>query len=394
MKNKFNFLSNMNMSLEISDRDKKLIMIVVAAGIIAASYLLGYQKFADMRVQYQTEATKLHSVQKDLIEKTKNRTKYENDTANYKKIYNSVFANYSSSTNQDDQLDFLNKVEKITGAWVKGVTFSDAANVYTFGKVRSSNPSNTSGGNGYKTDLKGYKTTLTISYQAKYSQWKQMIDYINNYYSKNSIESISMSYNVEDGLVTGTASIATYAIVGSERKHVSPTFSLPVGTDNIFNSSVFDSTRIDVADNNGDYILSNYDYYILLNSANSDVDSVIMGKKNDMTRESVLTANSNAQLDVSVRFSGTAGAYKVQYKIGEKTYPLTNYDAGTSFEPGNTLDMLIMSSPRIDSQDTGSINLSVTNDTDMPLNIKVCNDDTKSSRVKIANRTGNVTIFQ
>ena len=43
MKNKFNFLSNMNMSLEISDRDKKLIMIVVAAGIIAASYLLGYQ---------------------------------------------------------------------------------------------------------------------------------------------------------------------------------------------------------------------------------------------------------------------------------------------------------------------------------------------------------------
>ena len=221
-----------------------------------------------------------------------------------------------------------------------------------------------------------------------------MIDYINNYYSKNSIESISMSYNVEDGLVTGTASIATYAIVGSERKHVSPTFSLPVGTDNIFNSSVFDSTRIDVADNNGDYILSNYDYYILLNSANSDVDSVIMGKKNDMTRESVLTANSNGQLDVSVRFSGTAGAYKVQYKIGEKTYPLTNYDAGTSFEPGNTLDMLIMSSPRIDSQDTGSINLSVTNDTDMPLNIKVCNDDTKSSRVKIANRTGNVTIFQ
>lgn len=394
MKKKFDFLSKMNTSFEVSDRDKKLIMIVVAAGIIAAAYLLGYQKFADMTSQYQTEAAKLHSVQKDLIEKTQNRAKYENDTANYKKVYNSVFANYSSSINQDDQLDFLNKVEMITGAWVKGVTFSDAANVYTFGQVRSSNPSNTSGGAVYKTDLKGYKTTLTISYQAKYAQWKQMIDYINNYYSKNSIESISMSYNVEDGLVTGTASIATYAIVGSERKHVSPTFSLPVGTDNIFNSSVFDSTRIDVADNNGDYILSNYDYYILLNSANSDVDSVIMGKKNDMTRESILTANSNAQLDVSVRFSGTAGEYKVQYKIGEKTYPLTNYDAGTSFEPGNTLDMLIMSSPRIDSQDTGSINLSVTNDTDMPLNVKICNDDTKSSRVKIANRTGNVTIYQ
>ena len=65
-----------------------------------------------------------------------------------------------------------------------------------------------------------------------------------------------------------------------------------------------------------------------------------------------------------------------------------------AFEPGNTLDMLIMSSPRIDSSDTGNINLSVTNDTDMPLNIKICNDDTKSSRVKITNRTGDITIYQ
>ena len=259
--------------------------------------------------------------------------------------------------------------------------------------MRSSNPS-ANGTSVYKSDNKGYKTTLTISYEAEYSQWKQMINYINNYFSKNAIESMSMSYNVEDGTVTGTISVATYAVVGGDRKHVSPSFALPVGTDNIFNSSVFDSTRIDMSDTTGDYILSNYDYYILLNSANADVDSCIIGKKNDMSRNSVLTANSNGQLDVSVRFFGTAGAYKVQYKIGDKTYPLTEYNAGVAFEPGNTLDMLIMSSPRIDSSDTGNINLSVTNDTDMPLNIKICNDDTKSSRVKITNRTGDITIYQ
>lgn len=382
-----------NMSFELSDSTKKALMVLVAALIMLAAYMLGYQKFAEKTAQYQAESEKLHIVQKDLIEKTQNRAKYEADTAEYKKIYNSVFANYSSSINQDDALEFLNKVEKITGAWIKGVTFSDASNIYTFGNVRSSNPS-ADGTAVYSTDYQGYKTTLTISYEGQYSQWKQMINYINNYYSKNSIESISMSYNVEDGSVTGTASIATYAVTGSDRKHVSPTFSYPVGTDNIFNSSVFDSTRIDLTDTTGDYILSNYDYYILLNSADSDVDSCIIGKKNDMTRESVLTANSNGQLDVSVRFFGTAGSYKVQYQIGDKTYPLTNYDGGASFEPGNTLDMLIMSSPRIDSSDTGNINLTVTNDTDMPLNIKVCNDDTKSSRVKVTATKGDIMIYQ
>lgn len=391
MKKKFDFLSNM--SFEISDRDKKLIMILLAVVIVIAAYMLGYQKFSEKTLLYQNESAKLHTVQKDLIEKTQNRAKYEADTAEYKKIYNSVFANYSSSVNQDDALEFLNKVEKITGSWIKGVTFSEATNIYNFGQIRSSNPS-ANGTSVYKSDYKGYKTTLTLSYEAEYAQWKQMIDYINNYFSKNAIESMSMSYNVEDGTVTGTISVATYAVVGGDRKHVSPTFELPVGTDNIFNSNVFDSTRIDMTDTTGDYILSNYDYYILLNSAKADVDSCIIGKKNDMSRESVLTANSNGQLDVSVRFFGTAGAYKVQYKIGDKTYPLTSYDAGVAFEPGNTLDMLIMSSPRIDSSDTGNINLSVTNDTDMPLNIKICNDDTKSSRVKVTNRKGDITIYQ
>lgn len=390
-KKKSNGLSNL--SLTISDRDKKLIMFLVAVVIVILAYMFGYQKFYEKTTEYQNEASRLHTIQRDLIEKTQNRAKYEADTAEYKKVYNSVFANYSSSINQDDALEFLNRVEKITGAWIKGVTFSEATNIYNFGQVRSSNPS--AGGTAvYNTDYKGWKTTLTLSYEAEYAQWKQMINYINNYYSKNAIESMSMSYNVEDGSVTGTISVASYAVTGSDRKYVSPTFSLPVGTDNIFNSSVFDSTRVDLADTTGDYILSNYDYYILLNSANSDVDSCIIGRKNDMSRDSVLTANSNGQLDVTVRFFGTAGSYKVQYSIGDKTYPLTDYNAGVTFEPGNTLDLLIMSSPRIDSSDTGNINLSLVNNSDMPLNVKICNDDTKSSRVNIKDRTGDITIYQ
>jgi len=56
--------------------------------------------------------------------------------------------------------------------------------------------------------------------------------------------------------------------------------------------------------------------------------------------------------------------------------------------------MLIMSSPRVDSNDTSSINLSVTNETDMPLNIKICNDDTKSTRVNVASRTGDINIYR
>jgi hypothetical protein len=157
---------------------------------------------------------------------------------------------------------------------------------------------------------------------------------------------------------------------------------------------VFDSTKVDLEDTTGDYILSNYDYYMLLNSSSADLDSCIIGKKGDKTRESIITANSNAKLDVVVTFTGTSGNYKVSYQIGDTTYPATDYNAGASFDPGNTLDFLIMSTPRIDGNDTGLVNLKLVNDTDMNLNVKICNDDTKNSRVSIVSRSGDITIYQ
>jgi hypothetical protein len=381
------------MSIEISARDKKIILVVLSLAIIVAAYIFGFQNFYEKTQSYQAESEKLHATQKDLMEKTQNRDKYEAETESYKKQYNAVFANYGSTVDQDEYLEFLNKIEKITGAWIKGVTFSEAVNVYTFGAVRSTNPS-AAGVKVYNTDYEGWKTTLTLSYEATYSQFKQMVVYINDYYSKNAIETISMSYSSDEDKVSGSISLACYTVTGSDRKSVSPVFGLPVGTENIFFSSVFDSTKVDLEDTTGDYILSNYDYYMLLNSSSADLDSCIIGKKGDKTRESIITANSNAKLDVVVTFTGTSGNYKVSYQIGDTTYPATDYNAGASFDPGNTLDFLIMSTPRIDGNDTGLVNLKLVNDTDMNLNVKICNDDTKNSRVSIVSRSGDITIYQ
>lgn len=394
MKNKISkFLANNKISIDISDRDKKLILVFLSVIIVVLSYLLGYQKLSALTQQYTLEASKLHATQRDLIEKTQNRDKYVAETENYKKQYNAVFANYGASVDQDVTVEFLNNVEKITGVWIKGITFAESTNIYKFGEIRSSNPSMT-GTKVYTSDLKGWKTALTVSYEASYAGWKQMIDFINNYYSKNAIESISMSYSSDENVVSGVMSLSTYAITGTGRKFTSPVFNLPTGTDNIFYSSIFDSTSIDMKDENGDYILSDYDYYMLLNSSSADVDSCIMGKKGDKTQESILTGNSNAQLDVSLIISGTAGNYKAQYKIGNATYPVNNFDAGVEFEPGNTLDFLIMSTPRMDANDTGYVTLNVDNKSDMTLNIKICNDDPKSSRVRQGLRSGDVVFYK
>ena len=385
-------LKKLNIDLKISEKDKKLLLILLAFAILACAYYFGYKNLTDLTQKYDQETSILKKKQIDLAQKNSNREKYVADTKNDQNTYSIIFSNYSNGTSQDASLAFINKLEMITGSWIKSATLSDPSMIYTFGNVNSSNPS-TSGAKVYSSDMQGYKTTLTLTYEAKYDQWKNLIKFVNNYYSKNSIDSIAMSYNAVTGLVSGTMTLSTYAITGSQRPFTAPKIDSPTGTNNIFSSNVFDSNKADFIDENGEYILSDYDYFILLNSATSDVDSCIIGKKNDTSKESIISENNNGTEGVTVRVAGSAGNYTIQYKLGNITYPAANYNNGISFTPGNTLDLLIMSSPRVSDADKNTIKLNIVNDSDMTLNVKVCNDDTKDPRVKYEGKTGSVNIY-
>ena len=385
-------LKKLNIDLKISEKDKKLLLILLAFTILACAYYFGYKNLTDLTQKYDQETSILKKKQIDLAQKNSNREKYVADTKNDQNTYSIIFSNYSNGTSQDASLAFINKLEMITGSWIKSATLSDPSMIYTFGNVNSSNPS-TSGTKVYSSDMQGYKTTLTLTYEAKYDQWKNLIKYVNNYYSKNSIDSVAMSYNAVTGLVSGTMTLSTYAITGSQRPFTAPKIDSPTGTNNIFSSNVFDSNKADFIDENGEYILSDYDYFILLNSATSDVDSCIIGKKNDTSKESIISENNNGTEGVTVRVAGSAGNYTIQYKLGNITYPATNYNNGISFTPGNTLDLLIMSSSRVSDADKNTIKLNIVNDSDMTLNVKVCNDDTKDPRVKYEGKTGSVNIY-
>ncbi len=380
------------LSFSISDRDKNLLLLLVALGILFGAYFLGYQNFNEKTEQYNQETVKLRAKFNDLLAKKNKEEDYRNESLTYKNTYNAVLAKYSSSTNQDGIIDFLSKVESITGSWLKSTTFTESDDIFDFGRITSTNPGNT-GNKVYNTDMIGYKTTLTLSYEAKYDQWKSLLSFINNYYSKLTIDTISMSYNSTTDNVAGSMTLSLYAITGTQRAFTPPVFNLPTKTDNIFASKVFDSSAIGNVDDNGAYILSNYDYYLLLNSSTSSIDSCVMGRKDDTTQESVISTNSNDIENVTVRFAGSNGQYTVQYKVGNITYPAANYASGQNFVPGTTLDLLVMSSARLSDNDKSGVSLSVVNDTDMMLNIKVSNDDINNPRFKIASKSGDVSIY-
>ena len=382
---------DMSKFFQISERDQKLLWLLGAIIIVFLSVYLGTFRIDDKTDQYSAELVTAQKRQRDLADKNQNRQKYIDDTTIYNNKYTSILSSYDNGTSQDASLAFLHNIERITGTWIKSTTFSTVSPIYTFGKNHTAENGTTINN---PTDMVGYKTTLTLAYEAEYDQWKSLVTYINNYYSKNTIDTISMSYNEITGVVSGTMTLSTYCITGSGRSFQHPSTDTQFGTKNIFKSSVFKPTALTKADDNGSYILSDYDYYVLLNASTSDMDSCMIGKKDDNDGTSVLSANANEQQEITIHFAGEDGSYTAAYSIGSQTYPAEGLNNGKAFIPGNSLDLLIMSSNKLSATDKSGAKITLVNDSDMNLNVKVCNDDNTDPRVTFAGKTGAVTIYE
>lgn len=224
--------------IKISDRDKFLIVLVLSAAIVALAWFLGYQNISANNTTLETKKTSLEKTKKDLKEKNDNKDSYVKDTTTNNALYDSMIKTYAAGTSDPETINFLNRVESVTGTWIRSVAFSDPSVVYTFGRVATSNPNATT--STYTSDYVGYRTVISMSYEAEYAEWENLIDYINNYSSKNTIDTISMAYNESTDTVSGTITVSMYSVEGSDRNFTETKFSTTTGTDNIFSSGSAD----------------------------------------------------------------------------------------------------------------------------------------------------------
>ena len=220
--------------LKVSERDKKLLIVVMAVLIMALAYFFGYSNLSAQVDELSTKKTSLETTKRDLKEKNANKQKYINDTDKLSKACTVLIDKYDSTTSQPNAIEFFNKTEDVTGVWVKSLSLSPATVLYKFGQIASSNVNGTSS---YTSNLVGYKSSINISYEGDYSQWKNFVKYINTYASKSTIDSLTATYNDSTGVVSGTASISLYAIQGGDRKATEPKLDVKTGTDNIFSGS-------------------------------------------------------------------------------------------------------------------------------------------------------------
>lgn len=378
------------MSLQISERDKKLILVLLIVLILGGSFWI-FDKITTSNTEKEEQYRILSDKYSDLSIKNGKRKIFVDDTEKNNEEYKQVLNSYNTSLSEEQTLVFLGMVEQNTGVWLKQMGFTTVTPVYTFGQVTSTNPS-TQGQKVYSSDYVGISTQLSLSYECTYADFKKVLEYLRENGRKATINNISFSYSQSTDIISGTMQMTLYAVTGSDREVTDVNIKdIPVGTDNIFSS---DSFVISGAENSyRDRIVNDHDLYIILNQPGSDMDNMSVGQAGDPSNTTAVSSNSNGVEDITIRVTGQAGDYRVSYKIGTSVYPAEDYDNGAPLVCGDSLDLLIISKPRASADDNTLANITIINESDMVLNAAIINDDVTSPRVSIVETVGNVIFY-
>ncbi|MDR3586654.1 MAG: hypothetical protein P4L59_15275 [Desulfosporosinus sp.] len=133
------------------------------------------------------------------------------------------------------------------------------------------------------------------------------------------------------------------------------------------------------------------DFVMSMKPVTADLPAVVFGKSKDYTRASYVYSDDPGYVNTKIKVTKKEGKYYFQYQTQGDLYPKDG--SMEVFQPqGQSLTLLIYSTPRNPEHDQNGINLSVINESDLPFVVQVLNDDSAKPRVKVTEQSGNVQI--
>lgn len=376
---------------KLAVKDKRVLYTLLIVAIALAAFF-GFKTLSGKVDEIEAETKELKTVKADLAEKSQHKSEYIVKTLIYDELYKRIISSYASGLTEPAEIMDIAEMESSTDNWISQVSFTQPGTLYTFGEIKSTNPSNEDNPV-YSTDMVGIGSTQTISFEGTYENLKKLINRINNTNKEYKIGTLQVSYSEAEELITGAMEVDYYAVTGTDRPWIDVDVSgVSQGTDNPFSSSTH--TTKPEQQSYLEHMKSDYDVYLALNPSSSDVDSMILALRSDVIGTTKVSSDSNDKERVEIHITGKNGAYKISYQIGDNTYPVTDYEKGASFVAGESIDVLVVSKARTGDADKATAMLTIINDTDKVVNLGVINDDASNPRCVIEKTTGEVEVHQ
>ena len=237
--------------MEISARDKKLLVYLIAISIIAGSYFFVAKPLLDKQAILNEEISELQQKVTHYTEIYNNMDNYESQIAEAQTKYNETCNKLFGGLNQDNTIMMVKDLENATDVWIARLSFTEEDVVFgeeiadataegsetTEGAeiAEGAETAVADGSEAAPASMQGVRQDLNIDYAASYDNFKRFIEYIENHDERLFISSINATYSVDSGLVGGSMVLSQYAILGTDKEYKAPEINnVTLGTDTIF----------------------------------------------------------------------------------------------------------------------------------------------------------------
>ena len=240
--------------MEISARDKKLLVYLIAVSIIAGSYFFVAKPLLDKQAKLNEEISELQQKVTHYTEIYNNMDNYESQIAEAQTKYNETCNKLFGGLNQDNTIMMVKDLENATDVWIARLSFTEEDVVFgeeiadaaaegdvaadATGEVATNDAAEAAAADGSEAapaSIQGVRQDLNIDYAASYDNFKRFIEYIENHDERLFISSINATYSVDSGLVGGSMVLSQYAILGTDKEYKAPEINnVTLGTDTIF----------------------------------------------------------------------------------------------------------------------------------------------------------------
>ena len=261
--------------MNFSKRDRNILLIVAGVLVVLAVYFFIFLNLQDKTEALKQENQILDDVIVKLKDLDKNREQYLADTEQFKAENQEIKEEFPAGMKEEDDLLYINGLEGSLGEYyasaigmpsavnyeaaypvpetinvdemLAGTVTNTATDATAEGTEEAEATEETDGAattegavlsdaSAY-TDVKLYYVPVSTAFDVNYVSFKQLITAMAGDADKKSIEEVSLTYNEETGLLSGTMTSNFYYMQGTDEVYETPDVSgVSVGTNNPFRS--------------------------------------------------------------------------------------------------------------------------------------------------------------
>ena len=244
--------------MKVKKSEIQLLIAVIGVLIAVCTYFLVYTKFNDLSDTLESQNASLSSQAATLEVLDQRKDDYIAATDKMRNYITSFENRYPADILPEDSIMMIKTLEDVTRTTVASIAFGDDSEVvYAAAQTADAASADTTAADGTAADTTDggttavsspvsteattyadthmYEVPLSISIECTYDDFKGLIRYIYNLQERKSVHGISIGYNSENGMLSGSMNLSSYYLQGTDKIYGEPDISgVGLGVDTIF----------------------------------------------------------------------------------------------------------------------------------------------------------------